>query len=221
MVDHKELMGRLLGWLTVLALLAGLGAGFLYAPRDAIQGNVQRIMYLHVSAVLTAYFAFGVVFLASLAYLFSGRDRWDRLAGASAEVGVIFTGLTLISGSIWGKPTWGTWWTWDARITTTALLFLIYVGYLLVRQMVEERERAARFSAVVGIIGAIDVPIIHFSVQWFRTLHQPATVLRPQAPTMDVAMVVTLLLNVGAFVLLYVYLTRMRLSLTQVEEGVS
>jgi len=220
MVDHKELMGRLLGWLTVLALLAGLGAGFLYAPRDAIQGNVQRIMYLHVSSVLTAYFAFGVVFLASLAYLFSGRARWDRLAGASAEVGVIFTGLTLISGSIWGKPTWGTWWTWDARITTTALLFLIYVGYLLVRQMVEERERAARFSAVVGIIGAIDVPIIHFSVQWFRTLHQPATVLRPQAPTMDVAMVVTLLLNVGAFMLFYVYLTRMRLSLTQVEEGV-
>ncbi len=209
-----------MGWVTAIGLLSGLSAGFLYAPRDAVQGNVQRIMYLHVPSVLTAYLAFGVVFLASLAYLFSQRSRWDRLAGASAEVGVVFTGLTLVSGSVWGKPTWGTWWTWDARLTTTALLFLIYVSYLLVRGMVEDRERAARFSAVVGIIGAIDVPIIHFSVQWFRTLHQPATLLRPQAPTMDATMVFTLLLNVGAFILFYVYLTRMRFHLTQLEEGI-
>ena len=209
---------RLVGWVTVICLLVGLAAGFLYAPRDAVQGNVQRIMYLHVPSSLTAYLAFGVVFLASLAYLFSGRSRWDGLAAASAEVGIIFTGLTLVSGSIWGKPTWGTWWTWDARITTTSLLFLIYAGYLLVRQMAEDRERAARFSAVVGIVGAIDIPIIHFSVEWFRTLHQPATVLRPQAPTMDASMVLTLLVNVGAFMLFYVYLTRMRLRLIRLEE---
>ncbi len=209
---------RLLGWITAIGLLFGLLAGFLYAPRDAVQGNVQRIMYLHVPSILTAYLAFGVVFLASLAYLFSGRSSWDGLAAASAEVGIIFTGLTLVSGSIWGKPTWGTWWTWDARITTTSLLFLIYAGYLLVRQMAEDRERGARFSAVVGIVGAIDIPIIHFSVEWFRTLHQPATLLRPQAPTMDVSMVLTLLVNVGAFMLFYVYLTRMRLRLIQLEE---
>jgi heme exporter protein C len=212
--------GRLLGWVAAIGLLSGLSVGFLYAPRDAVQGNVQRIMYLHVPSVLTGYLAFGVVFLASLAYLFSQRSRWDRLAAASAEVGVVFTGLTLVSGAVWGKPTWGTWWTWDARLTTTALLFLIYVSYLLVRGMVEDRERAARFSAVVGIIGAIDIPIIHFSVQWFRTLHQPATLLRPQAPTMDAPMVFTLLLNVGAFILFYVYLTRMRFRLAELEEGV-
>ncbi len=209
---------RFLAWVTAIGLFSGLAAGFLYAPRDAVQGNVQRIMYLHVPSILTAYVAFGVVFLASLAYLFSGRSRWDGLAAASAEVGIIFTGLTLVSGSIWGKPTWGTWWTWDARITTTSLLFLIYAGYLLVRQMAEDRERGARFSAVVGIVGAVDIPIIHFSVEWFRTLHQPATLLRPQAPTMDASMVVTLLVNMGAFMLFYVYLTRMRLRLIQLEE---
>ncbi len=210
---------RLLGWITAIGLLFGLSAGFLYAPRDAVQGNVQRIIYLHVPTILTAYLAFGVVFLASLAYLFSGRSRWDRLAAASAEAGIIFTGLTLVSGSIWGKPTWGTWWTWDARITTTSLLFLIYAGYLLVRQMAEDRERGARFAAVIGIVGAIDIPIIHFSVEWFRALHQPATLLRPQRPTMDASMVLTLLVNVGAFMLFYFYLTRMRLRLTRLEEG--
>jgi len=212
-------MDRLLGWVTALGLLLGLGAGFLYAPPDAVQGNVQRIMYLHVPSILTAYLAFGVVLVGSLAYLFSRRARWDRLARASAEVGLLFTGLTLVSGSIWGKPTWGTWWTWDARLTSTALLFLIYVGYFLVRGMVDEPERAARFAAVVGIVGAIDIPIIHFSVQWWRTLHQPATLLRPQPPAMDPAMLLALLVNVGAYMLVYVYLARGRLRLSRLEEG--
>ena len=210
-------MGRLLGGVTLLALVVGLGAAVGWAPRDAVQGNVQRIMYLHVPAILTAYAAIGVAFVASLAYL-RGRDaRWDRLAHASVEVGVLFIAVTIVSGSLWGRPTWGTWWTWDARLTTTALLFIIYLGYLLLRRAVDDPERAATYAAVVAIVGALDVPIIHFSVEWWRTLHQPATLLRPQAPTMAAPMVATLLLNLAATLCLYAFLVRRRMRLAALE----
>ncbi|MFQ5896781.1 MAG: heme ABC transporter permease CcmC [Candidatus Methylomirabilia bacterium] len=208
----------MLGWTALLALLAGLALGFGYAPRDAVQGNVQRIMYLHVPSILTAYLAFALVLTGSLAYLLTRRSPWDRLAQASAELGVIFTGLTLVSGSIWGKPTWGTWWTWDARLTSTAILFLTYVGYLLLRAMVEDRERAATYAAVVGILGAINIPIVHFSVVWWRTLHQPPTILAPVAAPFSTSMKVTLLVNLAAFALLFIYLLRRRLALRQLEE---
>src|SRR6266508_3345058 len=149
------------------------------APREVTQGNVQRIMYLHVPSVWVAYLAFAVVLVASIAYLGRRSEAADRVAHASAEVGVLFTGLTIATGSIWGKPTWGTWWTWDARLTSTAILFVTYVGYLLLRNVIEDPERRARLSAVVGILGALDIPIVHFSVSWWRTLHQPATMLTP------------------------------------------
>ena len=199
-------MTRVLGWLAALGLLAGVAAGFGYAPREAIQGNVQRIMYLHVPSVLTAYLAFGLVLLGSIAYLATRRPGWDRLAASAAEIGVLFTAITIVSGSIWGKPTWGTWWTWDARLTSTAILFVIYLGYLLLRSVVDDPERAATYAAVLGIVGALDVPIIHFSVEWWRTLHQPATVLKPQAPSMDAVMLRALLVNVAAFLATFAYL---------------
>jgi heme exporter protein C len=208
---------RALGWLTLLLLLAGLGAAFGYAPRDAAQGNVQRLMYVHVPAILTAYLAIGVVLVASIAYLWRRRPAWDRAAAAAAELAVCFIAITLATGSIWGKPTWGTWWTWDARLTSTALLFVIYLGYLLLRSVVEDAERAATYAAVLGIIGALDVPIIHFSVQWWRTLHQPATILRPQAPTMDGAMLLALLVNLVAFVCTFAYLASRRYRLLAME----
>lgn len=211
-------MTRLLGWLATLGILLGLLLGFGYAPREVTQGNVQRIMYLHVPAVLTAYLAFAVVFVASLAFLFNRRRGWDRLAWASAELGVLFTGLTLLSGAIWGKPTWGTWWTWDARLTTTAILFVIYVGYLLLRGMVEDRERGARYAAVVGIIGFLDLPIVHFSVTWWRTLHQPATLLGPEPSPISSPILVALLVNLAAFVLLYAYFLAKRVALLSLEE---
>jgi heme exporter protein C len=137
-------MTRALGVLAVLGLLAGLALAFGVAPREAIQGNVQRIMYLHVPAVLTAYLAFALTLIGSVGYLATRAGRWDRLAVSAAELGVLFTGVTIVSGSIWGKPTWGTWWTWDARLTSTAVLFLVYLGYLLLRAMVDEPERRAR-----------------------------------------------------------------------------
>lgn len=210
-------MTRVLGLTAALALALGLAMGFGYAPREVTQGNVQRIMYLHVPSVLTAYLAFAVVFVGSLAYLFTQNRNWDDLAMASAESGVLFTGLTLVSGSIWGKPTWGTWWTWDARLTTTAILFVIYLGYLLLRGMVEDPERGARFAAVVGIVGALNIPIVHFSVVWWRTLHQPSTLLGPEPAPISAPILAALLVNWVAFTLLYAYFVTKRIRITRLE----
>jgi heme exporter protein C len=213
-------MTRALGWLALLGLTAGLVAGFGYAPKEMTQGNVQRIMYLHVPSILTAYLAFALVLAGSLGFLATRRTEWDRLAHASGEIGVIFTGLTLVSGSIWGKPTWGTWWTWDARLTSTAILFLIYVGYLLLRGMVDDPERGARYAAVVGIIGAVNIPIVHFSVVWWRTLHQPATILSPERAPVSPAIAVALVINWIAFTLLFAYFLSKRLALRRLEDKV-
>jgi heme exporter protein C len=193
-----------LGLMALLAVLVGLYLAFFYAPADALQGDVQRIMYVHVPTAWIAFFAFFVVFVASVVYLWKRWPEADRMAYASAEIGVLFTALTLIDGSIWGKPTWGTWWTWDARLTTTAILLVIYVGYLMLRSFVEEPERRARLAALVGIIGFIDVPIIYMSVLWFRTLHQPPSI-QAGGVTMPESMLFTLLFNFSAYTLVYFF----------------
>jgi heme exporter protein C len=193
-----------LGIVALLTVMVGLYLAFVYAPTDMLQGDVQRIMYIHVPTAWVAFFAFFVVFVSSLVYLWKRLPEADRLAYASAEIGVLFTGLTLIAGSIWGRPTWGIWWTWDARLTTTALLFVIYVGYLMLRSFVEEPERRARLAALVGIVGFIDVPIIYMSVLWFRTLHQPPSIQRGGASMPD-TMLFTLLFNFGAYTLVYLF----------------
>jgi heme exporter protein C len=203
-------MTRLFGWLAAAAIVAGLIMGFGVAPKEVTQGTVQRIMYVHVPSAWVAYLAFGVVFIASIVYLAKRADAADRVAHASAEVGVVFTGLAIASGSIWGKPTWGTWWTWDARLTSVAVLFVMYLGYLLLRGMIEDRERGARYAAVLGIIAALDVPLVHFSVYWWRTLHQPPSVMKPGGITMPGAILAALLVNVAAFTLLYVYFVSKR-----------
>lgn len=211
-------MTRALGWLAALGLLGGLAAGFLYAPREAVQGNVQRIMYLHVPSVLTAYLAFGLVLLGSIAYLATRRPGWDRFAGSAGEIGVLFTGLTIVSGSIWGKPTWGTWWTWDARLTSTAVLFLVYVGYLLLRSLIDDPDARARYAAVVGILGAVNIPIVHFSVKWWRALHQPSTILGPEPSPLALPLKIALYVNIVAFVLLFAYLLSRRVEIARLEE---
>ncbi len=203
-------MRSLLGGLTLAGLAAGLVMGFGIAPREATQGNVQRIMYLHVPSVWVAYLAFAVVLVASIAYLVRRAEAADRLAHASAEVGVLFTGLTIATGSIWGKPTWGTWWTWDARLTTVSILFVMYLGYLLLRGMIEDRERGARFAAVLGIVAAFNIPLVHFSVYWWRTLHQPPSLMKPGPGTMPAIIVTALLVNFAAFTLLYIYFVTRR-----------
>ena len=209
---------RVLGWLTLLAVAAGLVMAFVVAPREVTQGTVQRIMYVHVPTVWVAYLAFAVVFVASIVYLARRSPGADRLAHASAEVGVLFTGVTIASGSIWGKPTWGTWWTWDARLTSVAILFVMYLGYLLLRGMIEDPERGARYAAVLGIIAALDVPLVHFSVYWWRTLHQPPSLMKPGGMTMAPIIAAALLVNVLAFTLVYAYFVTRRVRLLAREQ---
>jgi len=211
-------MTRVLGWLAALGLAGGLIAAFGYAPREVVQGNVQRIMYLHVPSVLTAYLAFVLVLVGSVAYLATRRRRWDRLAAASGEIGVLFTALTIASGSIWGRPTWGVWWTWDARLTSTAVLLLVYVGYLLLRAMVEDPDARARYAAVVGILAAANVPIVHFSVKWWRALHQPSTILGPEPSPIAAPIATALLVNWIAFTLLFAYFLSRRLEIAHLED---
>jgi heme exporter protein C len=214
-------MTRGLGWLAALGLLAGLVASFGYAPSEAVQGNVQRIMYLHVPSVLTAYLAFGLVLLGSIGFLATRRPGWDRLAGSAGEIGVLFTGLTIVSGSIWGKPTWGTWWTWDARLTSTAVLFCVYVGYLLLRSLIEDPDARGRYAAVVGILGAVNIPIVHFSVKWWRALHQPSTILGPEPSPLAFPLKVALYVNIVAFLLLFAYFLARRIEIARLEEEAS
>src|SRR5213078_2527955 len=210
-------MVKTLGWLTAAALAAGLVMAFGVAPREVTQGNVQRIMYVHVPLILASYLAFVVLAVASLVYLVRRDEGADRVAHASGEVGVMFVGLGIATGSIWGKPTWGTWWTWDARLTSVAILFVMYLGYLLLRGTIDDPERAARYCAVLGIVAALDVPLVHFSVYWWRTLHQPPSVLKPGAATMPPAILAALLVNVVAFTLLYVYFVAKRVRLLRDE----
>src|SRR2546423_11724452 len=209
---------RVLGVVTVVTLAAGLVAGLGLAPREATQGNVQRIMYLHVPSVWVAYLAFAIVFVASIAYLAKRAEAADRLAHASAEVGVVFTGITIATGSIWGKPTWGAWWTWDARLTSVAILFVMYVGYLLVRTMIDDPERGARYAAVLGIVAALDVPLVHFSVYWWRTLHQPPSIVKPGPATMPRIILSALLVNFLAFTILYLYFVTKRVGLLRAQQ---
>jgi heme exporter protein C len=209
---------RVLRWVAPAALIVSGVMSLAVAPPDADQGQVQRLMYVHVPAAWLAYLAFTVVFVASIAYLRTKRIRWDRLAAASAEIGVVFTALAIGLGMLWGKPVWGTWWTWDPRLTTTAILLLIYLGYLAVRRLSESPDRRARWSAVVGIVGFVDVPIVHLSVVWWRSLHQEATVIRVGGPTLDPVMLAALLVGVGAFTLTYLYLMSLRLRVGRLED---
>ncbi|MBI4640917.1 MAG: cytochrome c biogenesis protein CcsA [Candidatus Tectomicrobia bacterium] len=221
MMKNGQAFRTILGSASLIVTVIGLSLALLYVPPDAVQGNVQRIMYIHVPTAWVAFFSFFIVFIASLGYLWTRRMNWDLVASSSAEIGVIFTSLTLITGMIWGKPTWGTWWTWDARLTTTAILWLIYVGYLMLRSFIDIEERRARYAALVGIVGFLDVPIVYMSVIWWRTLHQPPSMIRPGGPAIAQPMLRVLLINLLAFTLLYlfflmqrVYLERLRLEET-------
>ena len=216
--DDTARQGRTLRDLAALAvLLAGLALAFT-APADRLQGDVQRLMYVHVPAAWTGYLAFIVTAVASIQVL-RRRDqrRWDTLAEAAAEVGVLFTALTLATGSIWGRPVWGVWWTWDARLVTTALLLLVYLAYLALRRGIDDPRVRARRAAWLGVVAVVQLPIVHMSVVWWRTLHQPPTVLQPDHPPMDHTMLTALLVNVAAFTLIAWALVDRRRELGQLQ----
>ena len=206
----------LLGAAALVLLAAGAYVGLFASPPDAFQGEYVRIMYAHVPNAWVAYVAFAITCVASGLYLWKRTPRYDHVARSATELGVVFTGLALVTGSIWGRPVWGTWWTWDARLVTTAVLFFIYIGALLVRGLADDPQRGARLAAVVSIIGFLDVPVIHYSVIWFRTLHQPASFTRGEikmAPPMLAALMISLL----AFSVLFAYLLALRVHLARVE----
>jgi heme exporter protein C len=209
-----------------LAARAAIGAlvviGLFVAPADDVQGDAQRLMYVHVPAAwVSLYLAGGVAMLASAFYL-SRRTRslvWDRIAGASVELGAVFTGLTLVLGSLWARPVWGVWWAWDARLVSTAVLFFLYVGYLALRRIPAAPEVRAKRCAIAALVAAVDVPIVHFSVTWWRTLHQQATVFNEKLdPQIHGTMALALWIGVLAFTLLYVFLLDLRYRLETLEE---
>lgn len=166
----------------VVLMLIAAGLIFLYAPEDFLQKEPQRIFYLHVSAAIAAFASFFVVLVGSVIYLRTESLRADRMARAAALVGVVLTTVTLVMGMLYAKPIWGTFWTWDARLTSTLVLWIIYAGYLLLRALADPGPQAARYAAIVGIFGFIDVPIVYFSVTWWRTIHPGPVIVNDALP---------------------------------------
>jgi heme exporter protein C len=208
-------------WLGLAALVASAPVayfGLVTTPADVVQGDLVRLVYVHPAVSTMAFVAFGITALASLAYLLPRTRswRWDRLAGASAEVGVVFCALSLATGSIWGRPAWGVWWTWDARLTLTALLCALFVGYLALRRTGGAPESRAIRSAVAGVLFAVVVPIDHFATEWWRTLHQGDT-LESLHPKIAGAQLWTMLLSFVSFGLIYAWLVIHRTRLEQLE----
>jgi heme exporter protein C len=213
---------RLFGISVLVALAVTALFALVVSPADAQQDDAVRLLYLHVPTAWIAYLAFFVTAIASILWLVprTRRAEWDLLAGASAEVGVIFTGLTLVLGALWGRPVWGVWWEWDARLTTTAILFFLYLGYLALRRTGATADERGKRCAIAALIAFADVPIVHFSVTWWQTLHQTGTVFNPEMDAeIHGSMAFTLVFAVAAFTLLYAYLVRLRLRLAELEEG--
>jgi heme exporter protein C len=215
---------RVVGVAAVVGVAFTVWLGLWVTPPDKVQGNLVRLVYIHPGVAWVAlYLAFGLAAVASLLYLWP-RTRslfWDRLAAAAVEVGVVFNVCTLISGSIWGRPTWGVWWAWDARLTSTAALLVLFLGYMALRRVPAEPEVRAKRSAFAALFAALDVPIVHFSVVWWKTLHQGATVLNANlSPTIHGSMAWTLLLGFVALTLVFVWMLLVRYRIGVLEDWV-
>lgn len=202
-----------LGVVTLAMMTAAIFMVFVYVPTEAEQGIVQRIFYFHVPCAWVAFAAFALVAISGGFYLWLGQQVWDDLAYASAEVGMLFCTLVLVTGSIWAKPIWGAWWTWDSRLTTTLVLWLLYAGYLTLRVMADEVPQVGRLAAVVGIVAAADVPVIIVSVRLWRTIHPAVIVTRQGGHGLeDPRMIATLLVSMSAFTVLCAWLLMLRFS---------
>ena len=201
-------------------MVADLYLIFMVAPTDSVLGHVQRVFYFHVPIAIMSFVAFLVVFLGSLGYLVRRTPKWDAVAHASAEVGVVFVTLALLTGIIWARPVWNTWWTWEPRLTTTLILWLIYVAYLMVRSYAPTQSKGAVYAAAVGIIGFIDVPIVYYSVVWWRSIH-PSPVVGPfaQSDALETSMSLILLFSLITFLFLFAYMVVERIELHRSEEA--
>ena len=219
--------GSLFTWTNLLVVLGAVlmlvdvYLIFMVAPTDSVLGNVQRVFYFHVPMAIMSFLAFTVVFVAGIIYLVKRGEKWDRLAHAAAEVGVVFVTLALLTGVIWARPVWGVWWTWEPRLTTTLILWLIYVSYLMIRAYAPNRAQGAVYAAVVGIVGFVDVPIVYYSVQWWRSIH-PSAVVGPlaEAGALQPVMQGILLFSFVTFLVLFLYLVLERMGLRALEDQV-
>ena len=204
--ERFPLVSMVLLALTFIGMMISIWMIFLYAPTDAIEGDAQRIFYFHLPTAILGMLAFGIVTLGGIMYLWKKDERWDWAARAAAELGAVLLTFALITGSIWGRTTWGTWWTWDARLTTTLILWFIYIGYLMSRSYMGRSAASARAGAVLAIIGIIDVPIIYESVNWWRTLHPQQVLPIGSSPQLPPEMLYTLLVAFVTFTLLFSFL---------------
>ena len=206
---------RILDIFVLISISIALYMVFIYAPSENIMGIVQKIFYFHVSSAWIALLGFSVTFICSILYLYTNKPIFDYVAYSSVEVSLIFCTIVLITGPIWAKPIWFVWWTWDPRLTTTLILWFIYVGYTMLRRFVEDESKKARFSAALGIIGFLDVPIVFFSIKWWRTIHP--NVIQKGGGGIAPEMMNTLLLSMIAFSLLYLsfIIKRVRIELIE------
>jgi len=219
-VSHRieKCAPRVVAALAAVGIVFSLYMVFLFAPTERTMGDVQRIFYFHVASAWVGMAAFAVVFVGGVAYLHSQRRSWDRLALSSAEIGVVFITMALVTGSLWARPTWNTWWTWDPRLTTSAILWTIYVVYLILRGAIEEPAQRARLAAVFGIIGFIDVPIVFMAIRWWRTIHP--VVFHREGFDLSGRMMATFVVCLVSFSLLYITLLVQRYRLEHLREQV-
>ncbi len=204
--NFMRLSGIILPWvslLTVIVLAVGLYWGLFIAPVDYQQGETVRIMFIHVPAAWMGTFCYAYIALASAISLIFKHPLADVAAKSAAPIGASFAFLALVTGSLWGKPMWGAWWVWDARLTSVLVLFLLYLGYMALWQMIEEPVQAGRAAAILGLVGAINIPIIKFSVDWWNTLHQPASIVKGGGPAIHSSILIPLLIMIGAYMLIF------------------
>jgi heme exporter protein C len=211
-VKERHIVDTVLDGALFILMTAALYMTFFYAPIESEMGIVQKIFYFHVPLAWNAFLGFTIVFIASFRYLATRNPKWDARAVAAAEVGVLFTTLVLITGPIWAKPAWGIWWTWDARLTLTFVLWLIYMGYLMLRRYIDAPERRAVLAAVVGIVGFVDVPLVYFAIRWWRTQHPAPVIMGGKDSGLDPKMATTLWVSTAAYLLLFTVLYRRRLA---------
>jgi heme exporter protein C len=220
MEKSKDITGLVLAGISGVAVLVALGMVFLYAPREATMGDVQRIFYFHVSSAWVGFFAFFVTFLAGIGYLAQGQRRWDILALSSVEIGLTFITMTVVTGALWARPVWGTYWTWEPRLTISAVQLLIYVAYLMLRAAIESPEQKARFAAVYGVVAFVTVPLSWFAIRWWRTIH-PDILTGGEGMATTSRMIHALLVSLAAFTLLYATLLRQRVRLERAADAVA
>jgi heme exporter protein C len=215
--SKRHLLTVLLACASGLAVIIALGMVFLYAPREVTMGEVQRIFYFHVASAWVGFFGFFVTFLAGIGYLVTGKRRWDIVGLSSVEVGLTFITMTVVTGSLWAKPVWGAFWTWEPRLTISAVQLLVYIAYGMLRASLESPEQKARFAAVYGIVAFVTVPLSWFAIRWWRTIH-PDILTGGEGMAVTPRMTQTLLVTIAAFTLLYAMLLRLRVSLERASD---